>query len=631
MCDEPTPFPAFLCDDSSLDFEFEMPPEFIASSIPSPSNGMAAFSCTPDGMGVGVCQPASELEFLGGCRRVQEYTNRLCTYEEVGGGGSNTWGESRAADSRCFESTLWLRAADNGGAMVNLQPTGAGCFRRRCDEAGRLLILVADEWLECSDGAKVTSSDFLAGYVRCPADVTAYCSQSVCPNECYLQGACQDGVCHCYPGFGGEHCETPFFVEPFSPPPPPPPTSPSPPPAPPLPPSPPPTPPAPETEDIIDWAMDNIAIVGGAGGGLLLLMVVCCYMLTNVRRPTARRQRELERHLTPVMPKPKPKMRTSVIARELATSPGWMMSSSPPPLPMQQQRQQQQRAASRPPQQHQGGAAPLGGFGNDTRTFQNAAYMPASPTEHAAAMHIQAVARGNSQRRMLDQEGIRAPKFIGGPSPSQRRHSQDARREAMRRPSAGSDADGTRAAAAAAAAAVALSEQQQAAAAADAAAAIGAVAGMPGGHYGEYVSTAQPAVESASRAPRGTVWTTSEPQPESRPTRGTMWSRPEPSLPPASMSQADRMALALARSGVGATPPEVPAPAALPAAGPQFQRTSSQREWEGLEGFMHSVGESNGRHLTAVHEDGEGANPARQRARSRSLRQISNLEDFMRH
>ena len=97
------------------------------------------------------------------------------------------------------------------------------------------------------------------------------------------------------------------------------------------------------------------------------------------------------------------------------------------------------------------------------------------------------------------------------------------------------------------------------------------------------------------------------------------------------MSQADRMALALARSGVGATPPEVPAPAALPAAGPQFQRTSSQREWEGLEGFMHSVGESNGRHLTAVHEDGEGANPARQRARSRSLRQISNLEDFMGH
>eukprot|EP00793_Prasinoderma_coloniale_P000617 PRCOL_00003766-RA len=359
LCNQPTHFPEFLCDSSTLDFDFDVPQDLVnAAQRPSPGHKMSRFACTPDGLAVGVCGEGNQEGFLGGCRRVVEYSNWFCPHAQ---GMGKMWGESYGADSRCFESTLWLKV-DRQKMTVssNVAPLGAGCFRRRCDAEGNLDVLINGAWQRCaSDGQELRDPGFEGGYVRCPSDVAAYCAHSVCPDECHLNGACVSGACECYPGYGGVNCATSFHGEPSSPPPPA-------------------KPPAPggrsvgdggddgadETSDgILPFIRDNLVLILAFSGGLLLL-IACWYTYTHCRHArTALRMANAE---------------ARVQLQPLASL----------------QRQHQQRETMQQANGFGAGGVRVGNGGPPaSTTFNNAVFVSATSAERAIAAQIEAMAR----------------------------------------------------------------------------------------------------------------------------------------------------------------------------------------------------------------------------------------------
>jgi hypothetical protein len=140
------------------------------------------------------------------CPYYQPYSNGDCTDTANTAGSSGNdgvYGVKFGSDSRCMLSTL----IQNGWSAT---PPGTGCFKHECTADKKVVIIVTlrDDSgtvrLECAtDGETKTVSGY-RGEITCPP--AAVLCDNLCPNQCTGRGRCEDGVCGCIGGWGGDDC-----------------------------------------------------------------------------------------------------------------------------------------------------------------------------------------------------------------------------------------------------------------------------------------------------------------------------------------------------------------------------------------------------------------------------------------
>ena len=192
------------------------------------------YGCTYDGMGLGKCGTTVRMDncqinlpdpmlhcahpgsvIARASSAAQQFANYEKTFMERG--------FSFGRGALCVRSTLWKREMDDGERKGTLtwSPMGASCQRFRCDPgaygAEKLSVYVSPSpnggspggWAACPPGghADLAAYGFLGGQLGPCPDPQAVCPDVKCLEVCQ-QGICQDGRCHCHPGYAGYDCGT---------------------------------------------------------------------------------------------------------------------------------------------------------------------------------------------------------------------------------------------------------------------------------------------------------------------------------------------------------------------------------------------------------------------------------------
>jgi len=151
-------------------------------------------SCMPNRMSKAICSTGG---FEGGCHVYQSSSHATCTQDLGNRNLKNFAFESYGAHSRC--TMLSLR---NG--------MDAACLRMRCNAAGNVEMLFADEVFTCPKAGKFkVNLKVYSGEVECP-EVEEICENSLekrCDMDCSGNGYCMaDRTCQCIHGFTGSAC-----------------------------------------------------------------------------------------------------------------------------------------------------------------------------------------------------------------------------------------------------------------------------------------------------------------------------------------------------------------------------------------------------------------------------------------
>jgi hypothetical protein len=135
--------------------------------------------CTADRAGYGPCVQEPSTGSLIGADCTYHGSQTTCIFPfppgspqaaaRAGNGDFQTSGQSFAADSRCFDSTL-NKIASLTDIIPVPAPSSPKCYRVHCSADNEPRLSIKDIWYPCSTtGTKITATNF-GGSVDCPAD-----------------------------------------------------------------------------------------------------------------------------------------------------------------------------------------------------------------------------------------------------------------------------------------------------------------------------------------------------------------------------------------------------------------------------------------------------------------------------
>ena len=138
------------------------------------------------------------------CPYVVPFTNGDCRGLGVMKTFADTlkYGEKVGLDSMCFVSTL-LRA--NLTAPVNPESHSA-CHKVVCNTERATVHFDPNISVDCPVAGGTVSVLEFNGLLTCPRYEVLCGARKPCPNNCYGNGTCRNGICFCEPGFTAEDC-----------------------------------------------------------------------------------------------------------------------------------------------------------------------------------------------------------------------------------------------------------------------------------------------------------------------------------------------------------------------------------------------------------------------------------------
>mmetsp|Transcript_18110 Transcript_18110/g.18102 ORF Transcript_18110/g.18102 Transcript_18110/m.18102 type:complete len:628 (+) Transcript_18110:647-2530(+) len=129
------------------------------------------------------------------CPTVKIDSGKLCT--DPGTSVNSDYGETAGPSSRCIMSSLIKQSLSGSPADA------PACFEVDCREDGLHVIIDGND-VTCTPGQRVAVDNY-DGTISCPPE-GAVCGRTPCPDFCYGQGTCSNGVCTCDDGFTGTSC-----------------------------------------------------------------------------------------------------------------------------------------------------------------------------------------------------------------------------------------------------------------------------------------------------------------------------------------------------------------------------------------------------------------------------------------